>query len=618
MPDLPSSLSSALADRYSIEREIGQGGMATVYLAEDLKHHRKVAVKVLRPELAESLGGERFLREIRIAAQLYHPHILPLIDSGAGAHEAGGDGVLYYVMPYVEGESLREKLAREVELPIAEAVRILRDVVSALTYAHEHGVVHRDIKPENVLLAGRHALVADFGVAKAVSEAGGEESLTRTGMIIGTPAYMAPEQAAGGSHVDHRADIYAVGVLAYELLAGAPPFSGQTVQQVLAAHVTRMPEPLATLRQSVPPELDRLVMTCLAKRPADRWQTATELLSRLEALSEAAGPHGAAREEKVNETRDRTFRLSESVCRKLNRATLDPRMIGDVIQFLDNEVQSDVLVCYVHPTSLDQCYFKPILQISPYRGIAPTLYGFEPTARRHIRISLDDHIVLLREFLRDAISRLRPSVTLLVGFSSGSDIAFRLVGMPESEPSLRVDGLLSLSCNLSLETCFVTSILARMSPDDPTRLLADLRSLGNNAPTLDDWVDVHEYLVRIFRKFHGDIGVLQGFASDLVRPFTEPGEATFVEWFRTASARVRQVRCVFDSTSVTSRAALALRLRNLDTGILGERYREDSIVIEPNTSHFDLMQPVRLARHIGEMVATLRGDSERGSISKSA
>ena len=614
MPAVPSSLSIVLADRYRIERELGQGGMATVYLAEDLKHGRKVAVKVLRPELAETLGAERFLREIRIASQLYHPHILPLIDSGAGAHESGGDGVLYYVMPYVEGESLRAKLAREVELPVAEAVRILRDVLAALTYAHEHGVVHRDIKPENVLLAGRHALVADFGVAKAVSEAGAAQTITRTGMVIGTPAYMSPEQAAGDSHVDHRADIYAVGVLAYEILAGAPPFSGQTVQQVLTAHVIRKPEPLTTLRESVPQELDRLVMTCLAKRPADRWQTAADLLSRLDALSETAGLSRTAREERVNEPRDRTFRISESLCRKLNRATLDPRMIGDVIQFLDNEVESDVLVCYVHPVSLDQRYFRPILQISPYRGIAPTLYGFEATARRRIHISLGDHILLLREFLRDAISRLRPSLTLLVGFSSGSDIAFRMVNTPESEASLRLDGLLSLSCNLSLETCFVTNLLARMSPDDPMRVLADLRTLGNNSATLDDWVDVHEYLVRIFRKFHGDTGVLQRFASELVRPFSEPGEATFVEWFQTASARVRQVRCVFESTGVTSRAAQALRLRNLDTGILGERYREDSIVIEPNAIHFDLMQPALISRHLDEMVATLRGESEGGSI----
>ena len=208
MPDL-DRLKTALADRYTIERKIGAGGMATVYLAEDLKHHRKVAVKVLRPDLAAVVGPERFLREIEIAAKLQHPHILPLHDSGEA------DGFLYYVMPYVEGESLREKLAREGELPVPDAVKILREVVDALAHAHAKGVVHRDIKPDNVMLSGRHALVTDFGVAKAVSEATGREQLTTAGVALGTPTYMSPEQATADPHVDHRADIYAVGVLAY-------------------------------------------------------------------------------------------------------------------------------------------------------------------------------------------------------------------------------------------------------------------------------------------------------------------------------------------------------------------------------------------------------------------
>jgi hypothetical protein len=211
------------------------------------------------------------------------------------------------------------------------------------------------------------------------------------------------------------------------------------VQQILAAHLTRKPEPLNAVRQSVPPELDQIVMTCLAKRAADRWQTAAELLSRLEAVSAATRLRTTVHEERVNETHDRTFRLGENVCRKLNRAMLDPRMIGDVMQFLDNEVESDVLVCYIHPTSLDHAYFRPILETSPYRGLAPTLYGFEPTSRRGIRLSLDDQIVLLREFVRDATNRLRPSVALLVGFSSGGDIAFRLVDTPATEPFLPVD-----------------------------------------------------------------------------------------------------------------------------------------------------------------------------------
>jgi serine/threonine-protein kinase len=257
--------------------------MATVYLAADLRHDRQVAVKVLRPDLAATLGPERFLREIKIAAQLQHPNILPLLDSGEA------DDFLYYVMPYVEGQSLRERLAREGALPIGDAVRILRDVVDALTEAHINGVVHRDIKPENVLLRGRHALVTDFGVAKAVSEATGRTQLTTAGVALGTPAYMAPEQAAADPHVDHRVDIYAVGAVAYELLTGRPVFMGTTPQMVLSAHMAEPPQPVTMHRDTVPAALEALVMRCLEKKPADRWQSAEELLPQLEALTTPSG-----------------------------------------------------------------------------------------------------------------------------------------------------------------------------------------------------------------------------------------------------------------------------------------------------------------------------------------
>ncbi len=259
-------LRTALADQYRIERELGSGGMATVYLAEDLKHHRKVAVKVLRSDIAASLGADRFLREIEIAAQLQHPHIL-----------------------MVDGESLRDRLARETELPVAEAVRILRDVVDALSHAHEHGVVHRDIKPDNIMLSGNHAVVTDFGVAKAVSEATGRQNITTAGVALGTPTYMAPEQASADPHIDHRADIYAVGTVAYELLTGRPPFAGKTAQGVLAAHVMEAPEHVSTHRPAVSPTLADVVMKCLEKKPADRFQTTGELLGRLEGLATPSG-----------------------------------------------------------------------------------------------------------------------------------------------------------------------------------------------------------------------------------------------------------------------------------------------------------------------------------------
>jgi serine/threonine-protein kinase len=299
--DLLDRLKSALADRYRIQRELGAGGMATVYLAEDLKHHRKVAVKVLRPELAATLGPERFLREIEVAAQLTHPHILPLHDSGEA------NGFLYYVMPYIEGESLRSKIARDRELPVPDAVRILREVVDALASAHKHGIVHRDIKPDNVLLAENHAVVTDFGVAKAVTEATGREKLTTAGVALGTPAYMAPEQASADPHIDHRVDIYAVGALGYELLAGRPPFTGLTAQEILSAHVTQAPVAVTAHRESVPPALAQLIMKCLEKKPADRWQSAAELLGQLEAVATPSG--GTTPTEAVSAAESKRTRL---------------------------------------------------------------------------------------------------------------------------------------------------------------------------------------------------------------------------------------------------------------------------------------------------------------------
>ena len=263
--------------------------MATVYLAQDLRHGRKVALKVLRPELSATIGPERFLREIHVAAQLQHPHILPLYDSGEAA------GLLWYAMPYVAGESLRSRLVRQGELPVTEAIRLVAEIVDALGHAHSQGVVHRDVKPDNVMLSARHALVMDFGVAKAASEASGGSQVTTAGVALGTPAYMAPEQAAADPHLDHRVDIYAVGVLAYELLAGRPPFVGGTPQQVLAAHIAEEPEPLSRYRPGITPSLEQVVMRCLAKRPADRWQSAEELLAHLEPLVTASGDVTPAR-----------------------------------------------------------------------------------------------------------------------------------------------------------------------------------------------------------------------------------------------------------------------------------------------------------------------------------
>ncbi len=272
------SLRAALADRYRIERELGAGGMATVYLAHDVKHSRKVAIKVLRPELAAVIGAERFLREITTIANLQHPHILGLIDSGEV------NGTAYYVMPYVEGESLRDRLAREKQLPISDAVRIGSEVAAALDYAHRHGVIHRDIKPENVMLHDGSALVTDFGIALAVSSAGGNR-MTETGMSLGTPHYMSPEQAMGEREITGRSDVYALGVVTYEMLVGEPPFTGPTAQAIIAKVMTTEPVSLTSQRKSVPSPVEDAVLTALAKLPADRQASAAQFGAELEGRS---------------------------------------------------------------------------------------------------------------------------------------------------------------------------------------------------------------------------------------------------------------------------------------------------------------------------------------------
>jgi len=274
MSETEERLRIALADRYRLERELGQGGMATVFLAEDLRHDRKVAIKVLKPELAAVIGAERFLREIKTIAGLQHPHILGLIDSGEV------DGTAFFVMPFVEGESLRDLLQREKQLPIADAVRIAGEVAAALDYAHRRGVIHRDIKPENILLHDGRALVADFGIALAATKAGGER-MTQTGMSLGTPHYMSPEQAMGEREITARSDVYALGAMTYEMLVGDPPFTGSTAQAIVAKAMTEKPVPPSRLRDTVPEAVEDAVLTALAKLPADRFASAAEFAAAL-------------------------------------------------------------------------------------------------------------------------------------------------------------------------------------------------------------------------------------------------------------------------------------------------------------------------------------------------
>jgi serine/threonine-protein kinase len=274
VPLAPEKLVAALADRYRIERELGAGGMATVFLAHDVRHDRRVALKVLKPDLTSEVSAERFIREIRLAAGLTHPHILPVFDSGEAA------GLLYYVMPVVEGQSLRDRLRKERQLPLDEAVRIIREVADALDYAHRRDVVHRDIKPENILLHDGHALVADFGIGKALST-NHDMTVTQVGLALGTPAYMSPEQVAGDSFIDGRSDLYSLGCVFYELLAGEPVFAGATAQAIIVKRFSGVTPDVTKTRESIPTPVSNAITKLLALAPADRFYNGAQLLDAL-------------------------------------------------------------------------------------------------------------------------------------------------------------------------------------------------------------------------------------------------------------------------------------------------------------------------------------------------
>ena len=601
MDEIARRIADSIADRYRIERKLGAGGMADVYLARDLKHERDVAIKVMRPELAQTLGAQRFLREILLLARLQHPHILGLVDSG----EAGG--VVYFVMPYLAEGSLRDRLNHERELPIADTLQILREVAGALEHAHDEGVVHRDIKPENILFNAGHAQVADFGIARLVSEAGrhtaSTTALTTAGMTIGTPQYMAPEQAAGDPKTDHRADLYAFGVLAYESLAGFAPFVASSAAQLAALHLTQEPIPLSRQRPSVPAALEELVMRCLQKRPADRWQSAGELLAALGRVDRVeSAPLGRWRGGRTVTAR---LPITETLARRLDRRSFDPRMIGDSLEYLDNQAESDVLVMLLNAIWLDGSDFEPHLRTLPYRCVAPTLYGFAPRARHRLALSLSDHISLLLELLHVMVDESRPSLVIVAGFSASGDLVLKLASStPDGERP--PDGILALGPNQGIETCFISRVLAKLESNDPMHLLAALRTISETASSLDDWMLLNSYLGRILTRFRNDLSPLRHLGRDIVEPFERDGSEAFAQMYREAASRVRRVRCIFEDSETCNRLLRSVLTDHMDRGILGEHHRDGSLLIEPTPSHFELLQPERVAAHLATMVKELR------------
>jgi pimeloyl-ACP methyl ester carboxylesterase len=590
---------------FEVVAPVGAGGMGEVYRARDTRLGRDVAVKVLPSHLSESAEARaRFEREARVVSGLNHPHICVL-------HDLGREGDIdYLVMELIEGESLAERIARG-PLPTTEVQRIGAEVADALDRAHRAGVVHRDLKPGNVMLSKSGAKLMDFGLARegrlrgvlsvASSVPGGISQsptiatpLTAEGALVGTSHYMAPEQLEG-HEADARSDLWALGCVLYEMATGRRAYDGSTPASLISSIMKDEPRPVIELAPLAPPGLDRVIRACLAKDPEQRWQSAHDLALALR--WPAAEPAAAGRS--ASALIEREFVLTAGHVRQL--AERNPRLVGYPVTYVDNQVQSDQLVVFLHGLGADGGQFEMFLNASPHRAIAVTLVGFGRLEKRRPTLGIEDHSRVLRMLLRQIVTECRPRRMVLVGHSAGADQLLRMMH-DEDAAGVRVDGLIALGPNVSLDTCFATRLYAKIDAANPDGTLAILKSLAEHIDTLETWLVVQSYFAQMFIKLGTDLEPLRRYAADLVRPFEQPGDP-LADWYRSAKQRVPHVRLVFSNEEAA--AAEALLARHLDSNVLGDDFTENTFTIE-RVHHLALLDLGLITRQVEDVFGSIR------------
>ncbi len=595
----------SLIDQYRIIEKIGEGGMGQVYKAEDTTLKRKVALKFLSQELSrQQQYRNRFLLEARAAAKLIHPNIVNV--HGAGQY----NGLPYCAMSFIDGRTLAQTLSSQ-PIPVSRIIDYGLQISEGIAAAHEKGVTHRDLKPSNIIIGDNGTVyVVDFGLALiAELESAGDAEKTATRLtsidaLAGTISYMAPEQLQG-EMIGPLVDVFALGIILYELTCGSHPFADTTPVKTAARILRDEPEDIYERRPDAPYDLTRIIGRCLRKDPLRRFQSARDIHNELLDLRESIAARAQNRELpgggiKAPNLKEEKFILTADLVRKLENKS--PRMVGDRIIYLDNFIDSDTLIIYLQPWGIELPQTTEFMASLPCRGIAPLLYGFDRLSPNRFPLTLEDHSILLRALFSEIYERIQPRHILLTGFSAGADHALHLV-TSEREQGIPIDSLLSFGCNISFGSCFLSSKFAELEGDNPAGLLDDIKAISNSTRSMGEWIKFNEYMVDVFSRFGENADPLGLLGKGIIEPFKKNDWKQFAFWYRTAMERIPHVRFVVDRDDFDRLDEILAR--HLESNVLGDNFREDSIARE-DISHVELASIELLLRHTKEMIARMQ------------